>query len=119
MKKTVIIILILLILAAIGIAFWLRSRRPKISFENIDWLNGTVKFVMSVNGQNYSGTHSVGDDTNEDITSKDKKYRFLVKPIYGLKVVQFFIMEGTKTLAQGEVDFKNKKQSEETLLTKE
>ena len=110
MKKSIIIIIIIIAIAA-GTYIYIKSRKPKVNFEAIDWINKTVEYSMSVNGENRTGVQSLADSIITNINTKDGKYTFFIQSIFGFNQVQLAILQGNKVVTGILIDFKAQTQT--------
>jgi hypothetical protein len=115
MKKAIIIIFILALITAGVIYFRYRKRLPKVSLDKIDWVNRSVEYSMSANGENNNGTQSIEDNTITITPTKDKKFTFYIEPIYGPGLMQFAILDDKNNVVTGRLVNFNAKN--ETALT--
>jgi len=115
MKKTAIFIFIIAVI--IGVYFWLRSRKPYLSIEEVDYIRKKVTYIMSVNGEKVKESLSLEDAIDKRVNNtKDGKYTFYADKIYGLQQIQVAIMEGNKVIKGVLIDFKNRTQTDISAL---
>lgn len=73
--RTIVIIIIILVVIGIALAVYFYMRKPKVGFENIDYLAKTVQYKMSAGGCNFTGTKSYNDKATTEKTCG--KYRMV------------------------------------------
>ncbi len=120
MKKAIIIIIVIALLTAAAVYIRYRMRKPKISIEKIDWINKTVEYCMSYNGDKRCGIQSLEDGIITSIPSKDKTFTYYIKPIYGPEIIQFALLdEKNKIIVGTQVNFKDKSETPLANIIKE
>lgn len=105
MKQFVIIFSIILVIAILVLLF-VRSRRPQISFEEIDWPSRKVNFKMSAGGEKFEGTQNLNDTTNYEIKKGD--YTFVSQNLRFSPKIQLAIFNKGVFVMGALIDFNSR-----------
>lgn len=89
--KQVIFIFIIAIVIAVVIYLY---RQPRVKLDKIDWVNKTINYTMSINGEKRSGVHSLDDSTITKIGTKNGKNIFWIKSLYNAGLIEIGILDG-------------------------
>lgn len=89
------VIITIIIVAVISVLIYLYLQ-PRVKLGKIDWINKTVEYTMTINGEKRSGIQSLQDSVITDIKTKDGKNSFWIKSLYNAGVIEIGILENGK-----------------------